>query len=769
MLALAGQHLAYLSIALVAGTAVGWLIWGRALRSLGRSTAAQVLALRRVATDATRATEELQHAKTAVEQRSRSDSAHGAALMAGLQARLDSVQADSTAHLADVARARTGFATAAFRLQRTTEALEEKARHLTSANQRAAGLQDELVEAGLHHVVLSERVRTITVRAHSAELDMVRLRTLLADVRVRGAEIEHDRIRALTDHTAAAEAEAEDLRRAHASTRQRATAAERALLAAVADLRRARVELVRGASVPDTTAAAVVAPAQPMAPDATEDTAALIAALRRQWQRCVGERMLADRRAAEAQRRVSQLNSDLAELRRSTGRHLAEGQWYLGEERARVASLRHDLALLEGSHSALRSAHDGLVEQVQVATEALAERGRAGDGASEVHRQELVGANARIDRIAADLARSEEERDLVSGQLAAVVAASAEARDRGRLLLDERDRATASIAADADALRGELERLRAVHERERADGVHARAHGRLALLDAVAQAEVDTTGEITAIMLTLAREQHQQARTRQRLAVEAVTADLHQRHVADAHAAHEAHEHQLEQLERNHQRALAQLGADHHASHQLRGDELRTQHLRAVEDIRAQLAVTVSRLRDEHTERLVHLEAQHASALVAAERAHGEAERSSELRHQDVLTELRLDAERAAVTSEEAAHADLEAASARLVSQWHRRLEVAEVEHARITGDAQPGHAAAHAVAERSAEAASVLARELTDLRRVHETQLAAARAAAGRLAVSRVGVVDEPDPSFATRIVTLLGRTAPRSHRPLT
>ena len=142
----------------------------------------------------------------------------------------------------------------------------------------------------------------------------------------------------------------------------------------------------------------------------------------------------------------------------------------------------------------------------------------------------------------------------------------------------------------------------------------------------------------------------------------------------------------------------------------------------------------------------MHLEGQHASALVVAEHAHGEAERSSELHHQDVLTELRLDVERAAVGSGEAARADLEAASARLVSQWHRRLEVAEVEHERISHDAQPGHAAVRVAAERAAEAASVLARELTDLRRVHETQLAAARAAAGRLAVSRVGVVDEPD-----------------------
>lgn len=84
---------------------------------------------------------------------------------------------------------------------------------------------------------------------------------------------------------------------------------------------------------------------------------------------------------------------------------------------------------------------------------------------------------------------------------------------------------------------------------------------------------------------------------------------------------------------------------------------------------------------------------------------------------------------------------ELEAASARLVSQWHRRLEMAELSHQRELSAAEPRRT----WAESKATEASWLARELVQLRTVHESHLCATQAAAARQAASRVGVAQEP------------------------
>ena len=101
----------------------------------------------------------------------------------------------------------------------------------------------------------------------------------------------------------------------------------------------------------------------------------------------------------------------------------------------------------------------------------------------------------------------------------------------------------------------------------------------------------------------------------------------------------------------------------------------------------------------------------------------------------------------------------LAVASARLVSQWHRRLEMAEVSHRREIADAEPRRT----WAEAKAAEASWLARELVQLRAVHESHLVAAQSNAAHQPTRPPRRV-APGPHAPQPIVRWVAPIAPRA-----
>ncbi len=197
------------------------------------------------------------------------------------------------------------------------------------------------------------------------------------------------------------------------------------------------------------------------------------------------------------------------------------------------------------------------------------------------------------------------------------------------------------------------------------------------------------------------------------------------------------------------QRQVARLDAElmalrHTAGRQLAdvhrhldGERIRASALRAQVDAATQ---RIERLQSE-LEALRRLHEDERAASVVA-RAHDQASLAdAEQRLADLI--MVVQGERDAASSRPAVELSeaLAVASARLVSQWHRRLEIAEVSHRRELTDAEPRRT----WAEAKAAEASWLARELVQLRTVHESHLVAAQANAARQAARRMGVAQEP------------------------
>lgn len=148
----------------------------------------------------------------------------------------------------------------------------------------------------------------------------------------------------------------------------------------------------------------------------------------------------------------------------------------------------------------------------------------------------------------------------------------------------------------------------------------------------------------------------------------------------------------------------------------------------------------VERLQSE-LEALRRLHEDERCASVAA-RAHDQATLAdAEQRLADMIMAVQGERDAASLSQPTVEFSDaLAAASARLVSQWHRRLEIAEVSQRREIAAAEPRRT----WAEAKAAEASWLARELIQLRTVHELHLVAAQAGAARQAASRIGVAQE-------------------------
>ena len=237
----------------------------------------------------------------------------------------------------------------------------------------------------------------------------------------------------------------------------------------------------------------------------------------------------------------------------------------------------------------------------------------------------------------------------------------------------------------------------------------------------------DTTVDATALIATLKSHWSNASRERDEANQRMISS---QRQVARLDA-------ELGALRRTAGRQLADVHR-HLDGERTRASALRTQVDELTRELESAQAATqrIECLQSE-LEALRRLHEDERAASVEARVHHQASLADAEQRLADLI--MVLHSERDAATRSQPAVEWSEAlavASARLVSQWHRRLEMAEVSHRREIADAEPRRT----WAEAKAAEASWLARELVQLRAVHESHLVAAHQAA-----SRMGVAQEP------------------------